>query len=138
MEAVGDKPVLVLINKEDLGIQIDAARIRAVLPQAQVVMTAVAQGEGMSDIENTIEAFVYGGTVKHGDSVLITNVRHRDLLRKSKSAIGDAINAACAGEPLDIVEIDVKEAYELLGQIIGESVDGDIIDNVFSRFCLGK
>lgn len=138
MEAVGDKPVLVLINKEDLGIQIDAVRIRAVLPQAQVVMTAVAQGEGMSDIENTIEAFVYGGTVKHGDSVLITNVRHRDLLRKSKSAIGDAINAACAGEPLDIVEIDVKEAYELLGQIIGESVDGDIIDNVFSRFCLGK
>ncbi len=137
-EAVQGKPVIVLINKEDLGVRIDSTKIRGMLPQAQIVTTAVAQGEGLKELEDIIEDFVYGGTVKHANSLLITNVRHRDLLEKSKSSIDDALSAAHMGEPLDIVEIDAKEAYELLGQIIGESVAGDIIDNVFSRFCLGK
>lgn len=138
MEQVQDKPVLVLVNKEDLGIAISLDEIEQRLPAAKIVKTSMTDGEGLEEIEDIIEELVYGGTVRGESAVLITNVRHKDLLEKSKSSIDDAITAAGMGEPLDIVEIDAKEAYELLGQIVGESVADDIIENVFSRFCLGK
>ena len=138
IEKVNDKPVLVLLNKEDLGIVIDANEIEKRLPSAKLVKTSMSKGEGVNEIEDIIEELVYGGKVRNENSVLITNARHKDLLEKSKVAIGDAIEAARFGEPLDIIEIDAKEAYELLGQIVGQSVSGDIIENVFSRFCLGK
>ena len=69
---------------------------------------------------------------------MVTNVRHEELLRKSKQAIADALRMTASREPLDIIEIDVRSAYDYLGEIIGETVSDEILDEVFSRFCLGK
>ena len=88
--------------------------------------------------ENAVEALVYAGGVKPGESLLVTNARHEDLLRRAQKYLADAEAAVKAEEPLDIIEIDVKESYTVLGEIIGESVTDDIINEVFARFCLGK
>ena len=69
---------------------------------------------------------------------MVNNVRHIELLEKSRDSLRDALNMILAKEALDFIEIDVKSAYEYLGEIIGETVSDDIIDEVFSRFCLGK
>ena len=76
--------------------------------------------------------------MKPGESALVTNARHEDLMRRAKDFTDDAISAAEMSEPLDIIEIDVKEVYSCLGEIVGETVSDDIINEVFSRFCLGK
>ena len=72
------------------------------------------------------------------ESILVTNARHRDLLEEGMRSLCDAIDAVLRKEPLEIIEIDVNSAYERLGEIIGEAVADDILNEVFSRFCLGK
>ena len=70
--------------------------------------------------------------------MMVTNVRHKALLEEASQSLADAINMAQIGEALEFLEIDVNRAYEVLGQIIGEAVEEDIINEVFARFCLGK
>jgi len=93
---------------------------------------------GIDRIEEEVENLVYGGEVKQGDSMMVTNVRHKALLEEASQSLTDAINMAEMGEALEFLEIDVNRAYEVLGQIIGEAVEEDIINEVFARFCLGK
>ena len=81
---------------------------------------------------------VYGGKVSQKDSVLVNNVRHVELLEKSLKALNDASNMVSSSEALEFVEVDINQAYTLLGEIIGETVSDDVLNEVFSRFCLGK
>ena len=93
---------------------------------------------GIDKIENSIEELVYGGKVTQKDSLLVTNVRHKNLLVEANRSINDALEMTKNEEALEFIEIDVNSAYELLGEIIGETVQEDIINEVFARFCLGK
>ena len=133
-----DKRSIVVINKTDLPAAIDPQEVRAMLPQAVIVEAAVGQHSGIEQIEDVIEQLVYGGQVKQQDSVLVTNVRHTALLEEARQSLADAIGMAEQMQPLEFLEIDVNHAYELLGEIIGEAVGDDIIEEVFARFCLGK
>ena len=71
-------------------------------------------------------------------SLLVTNVRHESLLKSARDALADALAITEICEPPEIIEIDINRAYEFLGEIIGEEVNDDIINEVFRRFCLGK
>ncbi len=133
-----DKRSIVVINKTDLPAAIDPQEVRTMLPQAVIVEAAVGQHSGIEQIEDVIEQLVYGGQVKQQDSVLVTNVRHTALLEEARQSLADAIGMAEQMQPLEFLEIDVNHAYELLGEIIGEAVGDDIIEEVFARFCLGK
>ena len=133
-----DKKAIVVINKTDLPAAIDPQSVRTMLPQAVIVEAAVGQHSGVEQIEDVIEQLVYGGQVKQQDSVLVTNVRHTALLEEARQSLADAIGMAEQMQPLEFLEIDVNHAYELLGEIIGEAVGDDIIEEVFARFCLGK
>ena len=138
IEKIGSRNVLVLINKTDLGQIIDEEDIRNRLPVATLIKAAIKQNVGIQALEQEIENLVYGGKVKQEESLLVTNVRHMELLDKSKEAITDAYKMAATSEALDFIEVDVRRCWELLGEIIGESVTEDIIEQVFARFCLGK
>ena len=74
----------------------------------------------------------------NSQNFLISNARHKKIIDDSIKTISDAISSTESFEPLEIIEIDVNHAYELLGELIGETATGDIIDKVFERFCLGK
>ena len=138
IEYIGDRKVIVIINKTDLESRLNRNEIEEKLPGAIIIEAAVAKDQGISILEDEIEKLVFDGRVKQNDSMMVTNVRHKALLEEASSALKDASSMAEAGEALEFLEIDVNRAYEALGEIIGEAVNEDIINEVFARFCLGK
>ncbi|HVI41666.1 MAG TPA: tRNA uridine-5-carboxymethylaminomethyl(34) synthesis GTPase MnmE [Anaerovoracaceae bacterium] len=138
MSQIGSRKAIVLINKTDLGLQIEEEEINISLPHARMIKAAIKMNMGIEELEREIVALVYGGQIRQEESLLVTNVRHMELLEKAKTAIGDAYTMAENSEALDFIEVDVRRCWELLGEIIGEAVTEDIIDQVFARFCLGK
>lgn len=135
---IGEKKAIVILNKTDLPKAFDETEIEKLLPKAYIIEASVANGEGIEELENVVENLVYGGKVKQSDSMMVTNVRHKNLLEEADSSLADAIEMAKACQPLELLEIDASRAYECLGAIIGEAVEEDIINEVFERFCLGK
>ena len=138
IEYLKERKCLVLINKKDLEQKIDSVQIRNMLPNSQIIKTSIINGDGIEEIENAVEELVYGGEITQSESMMVNNVRHINLLTDSFNSLEDALQMAVNREALDFIEIDVKNAYELTGEIIGESVNDDIINEVFARFCLGK
>ena len=129
---------LVLLNKRDLGAEVTVDVISEKLPDCDIIETALSKEEGLKEIEDNIESLVYGGLISQGESLMVNNVRHIDLLKQADSAAGDALSLLEIMEPLDIVEIDIRNAYDFLGEIVGDTVSDEIINEVFARFCLGK
>lgn len=129
---------LVLINKTDLTQAFTHEEVKEMIPDAKIIETSFIMGEGINEIEEFIEEMVYGGEIVQSESLMVNNVRHIELLNKGRDSLRDALNMTQMKEALDFIEIDVKNAYEFLGEIIGETVSDDIIDEVFARFCLGK
>lgn len=132
------RKTIVLINKIDLDQKIKEEEFLRLLPGAFIIKGAVKQGRGIADLEEQITELVYGGKIKQDNSMIITNVRHKELLEKASEVISDAAKMTENREALDFIEVDIKRGWELLGEIIGETVTDDIIDKVFERFCLGK
>ncbi len=137
-EGIGDRKVIVMLNKIDLGKQVSPQHLDEMLPNAKFVDAAVIEEKGIRELEELIVDLVYGGKVLQEQSDIITNARHKDLLVRARKDIYDGMIMACQFEALDFIEVDVRHAWELLGDIIGETVTEDIIDTVFQRFCLGK
>ena len=135
---IGEKKAIVILNKTDLPKAFDETEIEKLLPKPYIIEASVANGEGIEELENVVENLVYGGEVKQSDSMMVTNVRHKNLLEEADSSLADAIEMAKSCQPLELLEIDASRAYECLGAIIGEAVEEDIINEVFARFCLGK
>ena len=133
-----EEKTLVLINKQDLNHVFSLPEAQKLIPGGAFIHTSLSNGEGLTEIEDFIEKMVYGGQVTQKDSMMVNNVRHIELLMQGKDSLVDSLEMARRREALDFIEIDVRNAYERLGEIIGETVSDDIIDEVFSRFCLGK
>ena len=138
IDVIGERKAIVLINKSDLGRKVSIEEIEKKLPGCEVIETSIISGKGLEDVENTIESMVYSGDVVQKNSCMVTNVRHIELLNQAGDSMGDAHKMAVSGEALDFIEVDINAAYQSLGEIIGETVADDIINEVFARFCLGK
>lgn len=138
MEFLKERKCLVLINKRDLGEAISIEEISAKLPASQVIEASLLKGQGITEIEDAVEDLVYGGEIVQKESMMVNNVRHIELLQQAVKSLTDALHMSERREALDFIEVDVKNAYERLGEIIGETVSDDIINEVFARFCLGK
>jgi tRNA modification GTPase len=138
LEAAAGRKVICLMNKSDLERKLDEEELRNALPGATFIEASVAKDEGISELEETIKNMVYGGEVSQKSSTIVTNARHEALLKEAKQSLTDAASMTEMGEPLELIEIDVNQAYASLGLIIGEEVGDDIINEVFRRFCLGK
>lgn len=129
---------VVLINKNDLERGFTNDDVRELVNDPVIIETSLINNEGIEEIENHIEELVYGGELSQHDSTMVNNVRHIELLKQSRYSLRDAMEMTLAREALDFIEVDVRNAYDLLGEITGETVSDDIINEVFARFCLGK
>lgn len=138
MELLKEKKAVVLLNKTDLGAALSAAELQKHLPEAAIIGTSMKTGDGLEKLEEKIAEMVCQGQVSQRDSVLVTSARHQHLLEQAQTSVRDALQMTEHGEALELIEIDVNSCYQSLGEIIGEAVQGDIINEVFSRFCLGK
>lgn len=138
MELVDQKKTIVVLNKIDLDRVIDFDEVRTKLPEAMILETSMETQTGIDQIEDEIVSMIYGGKVSQSESIMVTNVRHKNILERAEKSIGDAVFMTQQKEALEFIEIDVNSCYSELGEIIGETVQDDIINEVFSRFCLGK
>ena len=129
---------VVLINKNDLERGFTNDDVRELVNDPVIIETSLINNEGIEEIDNHIEELVYGGELSQHDSTMVNNVRHIELLKQSRDSLRDAMEMTLAREALDFIEVDVRNAYDLLGEITGETVSDDIINEVFARFCLGK
>ena len=129
---------IVLINKVDLGQVLAPETVKQQLPDAQIILTSMIREQGILELEHAVEQLVHTGGMRQEESLLVANVRHIDLLVQSREALNDASKMVQAQEALDFIEMDIRQAWERLGEIIGDTVSEDIVDEIFSRFCLGK
>ena len=130
--------VIVIINKTDLPQQIDIDRINELAAEHKVVSTSLLEDLGIDMLEEAIASLFFAGSIETGDSTYVSNSRHIGLLNQSLLTIEEAINEVEMGTPIDIVQIDLTRVWELLGEIIGDSVHESLLDQLFSQFCLGK
>ncbi|MNJ71047.1 tRNA modification GTPase MnmE [compost metagenome] len=93
---------------------------------------------GLDHLEDAIANLFFGGKLESGDLTYVSNVRHIALLKRAKQSLAEAYEAADSGIPIDILQIDVRLAWEQLGEVIGEAAPDALIDQIFSQFCLGK
>ncbi len=133
-----EKPTLVVINKSDLENVVSEEDVKAHHPSCRIVHTSMKDGKGLGEIEDIIEEMVYGGRIRQKEAFFVSNVRHIQLLRQAREDVLRGKAMAAAKQPLDIIEVDARSAYDDLGEIIGETVSDDVLKEVFSRFCLGK
>ncbi|MDR4433736.1 tRNA uridine-5-carboxymethylaminomethyl(34) synthesis GTPase MnmE [Bacillus tequilensis] len=137
-EAVEGMDVIVIMNKTDLEAKIDSERVRELANGRPVVTTSLLKEEGVNDLEEAIQSLFYTGAIESGDLTYVSNTRHISILQQAKGAIEDALSGIEQDVPIDMVQIDLTRCWELLGEIIGDSVHESLIDQLFSQFCLGK
>ena len=138
---IGGKQVFLVINKEDLGINISDSefeRIKRILNCKGVVNTTVKTIEGIERVREAIENVFTEGFVKSDGGNIVINERHKDALMRASESLAHGIELLKIYEPLEIAEIEVHDAFQVLGEIIGETASEEILDTVFSKFCLGK
>lgn len=138
LERIKDKKVLVIVNKTDLPNLLDIEKIKSTIPDGDIIETSLIKGEGVEEIENYIYNMVYSGNVTVSDEPMVTNIRHENLLKSSYKHLLDAKNALEHGVPLDLISIDIRSSLDDIGVITGEFVTDDIVDRIFSNFCVGK
>ena len=135
------KQVLLVINKEDLGITISESeieRIQSILNCKGVVNTTVKTIGGIGKVREAIEHVFKEGLVESEGGNIVTNERHKDALVRASESLAQGIDLLKMCEPLEIAEIEARDAFQILGEIIGETASEEILDTVFSKFCLGK
>ena len=138
------KPVLVVINKCDLAQAeeaIEALTMRstqASLPAAPRLSVSALTGVGIEALEEAIVELVFGGTVTTADTPLVSNSRHQASLTEALDYVRAAERGHSDGLSPDLVAIDVREAVDALGEITGETATEDLLEAIFSNFCIGK
>lgn len=138
LENVKNKNTIVLINKTDLANKIDEDKIKEYIDEKRIIKISALERKGIDKLENEIADMVYKGNVSQGDSVMITNVRHKDSLEKAIKSINDAIKAIEDSMALDFIEVDLKNIWDYLGEVSGDTVSEDLLDTIFRDFCIGK
>lgn len=131
---------VILLNKNDLATGIAVDDVKRITPngETEVISVSMKKTDDILRIEEILLERICLGKVTQQNSAVITNVRQKNLLDTAALSLSDAIEATYALEPLEVLEIDVKEAYLALGEILGEETAENILEEVFSRFCLGK
>ena len=132
------RPVIVVINKADREQLVEHEALRHLWSAAPIVNTSTLTGQGLPALEETIADLVLAGKMLHSSSVLVTSARHQEALRRAVEHLRAALLPLEQGLPLDFVSIDLRVAYDILGEITGETASDDLLDRIFSEFCIGK
>lgn len=138
MEQIRGRQAIVIMNKMDLPAQIDRDLLLRYVPEELIVPMSVKENEGADRLEQAISNLFFSGKLESADMTYVSNVRHIALLKKARQSLVDAYEAADQFVPIDMIQIDVRLAWEHLGEIVGDTAHDALIDQIFSQFCLGK
>lgn len=142
---IGDKNTIVLLNKSDLAPVVEEKNLRELMEkmlpkhkQIAMIPTSTKDNSGIDVFENTIKEMFFQGELKSNNEIIITNMRHKEALQNAYDSLIMVKKSIEAGMPEDFYSIDLMSAYSSLGFIIGEEVDDDLVEEIFSKFCMGK
>lgn len=134
-ELIGQKPAILVANKIDLPQQ---ATLDSLLPDVRSVRVSALTGQGLEELEESMVEAVLSGKVMASDAALVTNPRHKQALQEALAHVGAAVEASSSDTPTDLIAIDVLAAVNALGEITGEAVTENLLETIFSEFCVGK
>ena len=137
MEMLKDRQAIILLNKSDLTPLTTAEEISKYVDKKMIQISAKEQ-RGIDEFEDTIKEMFFTGEVSFNDEVYITNIRHKNSLQETLSSLQLVLRSIEDEMPEDFYSIDLMNAYEELGTIIGEAVEDDLVNEIFSKFCTGK
>lgn len=137
IELISNKKSIVLLNKSDLECIVSVDEIRQLTDTEPIVISA-KENIGIQNLEERIKEMFYEGIISFNEEVYITNIRHKQLLADAAESLKLVKNSIEQQLSEDFYSIDLMNAYELLGEIIGESVSDDLVNEIFSKFCMGK
>ncbi len=138
LQAAAEKPCVIIVNKSDLDIDATLKQLQVRFGTDKVMPLSARTNEGIDSFTAWLKNYVYGSEGALSDGVYVQNARHEELLRQALQALVDAGQAAQERLPYDCIVIDVRNAIDLLGEITGDTVQDEIINEIFARFCIGK
>ncbi|WP_313537210.1 tRNA uridine-5-carboxymethylaminomethyl(34) synthesis GTPase MnmE [Enterococcus sp.] len=129
---------IILLNKTDLPAQITSEELRSYITDEPVFSVSVLNNEGLDQLEQAIADLFFGGKTTDRDASYLSNTRHIALLENAAYSLSEVIEGIEAGMPVDLVQIDMTRCWDYLGEVVGDSVQDELITQLFSQFCLGK
>ena len=138
LDIIKNKTAIVVLNKMDLLNKIDENMAEIKNVSKYIVKMSTLEQKGIDDLYKSIGNLFSMEEISLYNTIVITNIRHKNLISKALNSCREAKKSMELGMPLDIIAIFLKEILENLGEITGETVTDDIIDEIFSKFCLGK
>ena len=138
MDLTENKERIIILNKMDLVQELNVDKLLEKVDPKSVISVSVATNTGINDVEQAIVDLFFQGKTGEKDATYISNIRHISLLEQAVDALQEVINGIEFGMPVDLVQIDLTRAWDALGEVTGESVQDELITQLFSQFCLGK
>lgn len=138
LAAVKERQAIILVNKSDLTPILDIEEIQRKLPAHKIIKISTFSGLGLDELEKTIVAMVYQGEVQQGEGAFVNNVRQAEILSIAHGHLDEVLATISLGMSPDFIVIDLRAAWEKLGELTGDTVGEDIIDQIFTQFCIGK
>ncbi len=139
MDLLKDKKSIILFNKSDLNSIVDENEIKKKLSNdIPIIKTSTKAGTGFDELEHIINDMFLSGLIEQKDEIYLTNMRHKDAINEAYNSINMVIKSIEDLMPEDFFSIDLMNAYKELGYIIGEEVEDDLVNEIFTKFCMGK
>lgn len=138
LEQTKDFKRIILLNKTDLPTKIDMGKVKEFATDSEIVTTSMLKKEGIDQLEEKIADYFFQGQMNERDATYLSNTRHIALLEKAEQALQEVANGVDMGMPVDLIQIDFTRAWDLLGEITGDTVQDELLTQLFSQFCLGK
>ena len=137
LKLIKERKAILLLNKSDLEPRITAEDVRS-KTEHPVISVSIKENAGLDQLQKIIMELFFGGELSFNEDIYITNERHREALIDTLESIKLVKDSVMAGMPEDFYSIDLMNAYEALGKIIGENVEEDLVNMIFKEFCMGK
>ena len=139
MEMIREKKCIILFNKTDMESLVSFDDLKDKTDDSHIMIKISAkENTGIDDFEKAVEKMFFQGKIRENDEVMITNMRHKEALLEVKESLLQVKKSLDAGMPEDFYSIDLMSAYQSLGRIIGEETSEDLVNEIFSKFCMGK
>ena len=142
LDYIYDRKFVILLNKSDLNVQITQEilqnRIKEKYEENFIINISAKNGTGIEEFVEMLKKICFRGELRLNEEVYITNLRQKEALQRAREALGKVEESIGMGMPEDFYSIDMMDAYEALGTITGETVGEDLINEIFSKFCMGK
>ena len=146
------KESIILLNKSDLDMIVtekdvekayfasnpSCNRNQKIVKNLEIIEVSAKKRDGIEKIEEAIKNMFFAGNLSFNDEIYITNIRHKTALQDACEALNRVNESIDAGMPEDFYSIDLMDAYEALGSITGETIGEDLVNEIFSKFCMGK